>query len=215
MTRSETGPGKRPRSKTFVALDLDNAYARLGISPLTPTDEIKDVVNRKRKELMRRRRTRGQHHFGDEEAEMTALQIIEDEVGSPRSRARYDAANPQNMLLTVQPGPRDRLLDPGRRAGMLTAWAVEELGRDAPLPSPECAWLWAPGGLDPEVAAFLEGFLVSGGPEAPGAASKSISRKEAPLVAAEIERLSGLGNRRAPRAEHPTDTTDGGGPSDG
>jgi hypothetical protein len=205
----------RPRSKTFVTLDLDNVYARLGISPLTPTDEIKDLVNQRRKELMRKRRTRGQHQFGEEEAEMTALQLIEDKVGSPRSRERYDAANPQNVLLTVQPGPRDRLLDRDHWAGVLSAWAVEELGRDAPLPSPESTWLWVPGGLDPEVAAYLEGFpSEDGGGPPPATHEDDLAPGAAPL-ASEIDRLLSLGDRRDPRADTQSGTTGREASSDG
>jgi hypothetical protein len=162
---ADTEGGGRPRSKTLVRLDLHNAYARLGVSPLMSTDDIKDVINRRRKEVMRRRRTRGEQQFGEEEAEMTRLQAIEDEIGAPKDRARYDRLNPQNALLTVQPSPHDAWLDPKRRAGVVTAWLVEELGRECLLPSPECLAFWAPGGLDPESVAFLSGFLAgSAGP---------------------------------------------------
>ena len=88
---------------------------------------------------MRQRRMRGQQQFGDEEAEITRLQAIEDEIGTPRGAARYDQANPQNELLTIQPSPSDRWLDPKQRANLVSAWLVAELGRDrcCPLPS---AW---------------------------------------------------------------------------
>src|SRR5271170_6114691 len=97
--------GERPRSKTMVRLDLYNAYARLGVSPLLPADEIKEVINRKRRDVMRQRRTRGEQQFGEEEDEMTRLQAIENEIGSPKARAQYDRLNPQNELLTIQPSP--------------------------------------------------------------------------------------------------------------
>ena len=103
LAMTDTSSGGRPRAKTMVRLDLYNAYARLGVSPLLPTDEIKEVINRKRKEVMRQRRTRGEQQFGEEEAEMTRLQAIEDEIGTPNP-ARYDRLNPQNALLTIQPG---------------------------------------------------------------------------------------------------------------
>ena len=90
----------------MVRIDLENAYARLGVSPLMPTDEIKEIINRRRKDLMRLRRTRGEQRFGEEEAEMTRLQAIEDEIGTPKARGRYDRLNPQNALLTIQPGER-------------------------------------------------------------------------------------------------------------
>jgi hypothetical protein len=143
----------------MVGLDLHNAYARLGVSPLLPTDEIKEVINRKRKEVMRRRRTRGEQQFGEEEAEMTRLQAIEDEIGTPRARARYDRLNPQNALLTIQPAPCDLGLDPKHRVGLATAWLVEALGRASSLPSPESLSLWAFQGLDPDLIAFLSAFV--------------------------------------------------------
>jgi hypothetical protein len=144
----------------MVQLDLHNAYARLGVSPLMSTEEIKEVINRKRKDVMRRRRTRGEQQFGEEEAEMTLLQAIEDEIGMPKARARYDRLNPQNALLTIQPSPCDARLDPKSRAGLATAWLIEELGRTAALPSPESLSLWATRGLDPELIAFLSSFAL-------------------------------------------------------
>jgi hypothetical protein len=145
----------------MIRLDPYNAYARLGVSPLLSTDEIKAAVLRKRKELMHRRRARTQQQFGEEEAEITALQMIEDEIGSPRARALYDQAHPQNELLTVQPSPLDRWLEPKARAALVTAWLVEELGRDAQLPSPESLSLWAPRGLGPDMEAFLAEFAAA------------------------------------------------------
>ncbi len=158
--------GGRPRPKTMVRLDVYNAYARLGVSPLLPTDEIKEVINRKRKEVMRRRRTRGEQQFGEEDNEMTRLQEIEDEIGTPKARARYDQRNPQNELLTIQPGPADKALDSRHRTGLATAWLVEELGREKSLPSPECLTFWAPKGLDPELIEFLTAFVTAEGHEA-------------------------------------------------
>jgi hypothetical protein len=155
---TEANGGGRPRAKTMVGLDVHNAYARLGVSPLLPTDEIKEIINRKRKELVRRRRTRADQQFGAEEAEMTSLQAIEDEIGTPKARARYDRVNPQNLLLTVQPAPGDAGLDPGYRSGLVTAWLVEELGRESRIPSAEALSLWAPHGLGPEIIEFLAGF---------------------------------------------------------
>jgi hypothetical protein len=154
--------GERPRAKTMVQLDPDNAYARLGVSPLRPTAEIKEVINLERKEVMRRRRTRGDQRFGEEDAEVTRLQEIEDEIGTPRARARYDRLNPQNVLLTVQPGPGDSCLDPANRAGLASAWLVEELGRERAPATAESLALWAPRGLAPELVAFLAAFAPIG-----------------------------------------------------
>ena len=44
---------------------------------------------------------------------MTRLQAIEDEIGTPKARARYDRLNPQNALLTIQPGARSMSRTPG------------------------------------------------------------------------------------------------------
>jgi hypothetical protein len=142
----------------MVGLDLHNAYARLGVSPLLATDEIKELINRKRKEVMRRRRTRGEQQFGEEEAEMTRLQAIEDEIGTPKSRTRYDRLNPQNAILTIQPAPHDVTLDSKHRACLATAWLIEELGNSASLPSPESLSLWASRGLDPDLTLYLSAF---------------------------------------------------------
>jgi hypothetical protein len=182
---ADLNEGGRPRSKALVRLDLYNAYARLGVSPLLSTEEIKVEVQRKRKELMRKRRARSQQQFGDEEAEITRLQAIEDEIGTPKARARYDQANPQNELLTVQLSPHDRWLDPRHRASLVTAWLVEELGRDGLLPSAESLRLWAPLGLDAELTVFLAGFAgaaprgaADGSPDAYGAALPALADLE-------------------------------------
>jgi hypothetical protein len=164
MTRREplavpgSGGCVRPRAKTMVGLDLQNAYARLGISPLLATDEIKELINRKRKDVMRRRRTRAQQQFGEEEAEMTRLQAIEDEIGTPKSRIRYDRLNPQNAILTIQPAPQDVAFDSKHRACLATAWLIEELGNATSLPSPESLSLWVSQGLGPDLTAYLSAF---------------------------------------------------------
>jgi hypothetical protein len=182
---ADTDGGERPRSKTMVRLDLYNAYARLGVSPLMPTDGIKEVINHKRREVMRQRRSRGEQQFGEEEAEMTRLQAIEDEIGSPKARAQYDRLNPQNALLTIQPSPGDIWLDPKHRASLATAWLVEELGREAPLPSPESLSLWASKGLDPDLVDFLTAFVMGDGH---GATSHEFDGPALPDVA-DLDRL--------------------------
>jgi hypothetical protein len=206
MASSENGG--RPRAKTLVRLDLENAYARLGVSPRMATEEIKEVINSKRKEVMRRRRTREAQQFGAEEAEMTRLQEIEDEIGSTRARARYDRANPQNSLLTIQPSPSDRWLDPKHRAGLATAWIIEELGREHPLPSPECLPFWAPGGLEPDLVAFLAEFVIKAGQDDAGT-----TRDDASLLpdVAALEQWA-QGDRRAagsPSQRREEDSPDG------
>ena len=97
LAMTDTSSGGRPRAKTMVRLDLYNAYARLGVSPLLSTDEIKEVINRKRKEVMRQRRTRGEQQFGEEEAEMTRLQAIEDEIGTPNPARGTTGSIPRTL----------------------------------------------------------------------------------------------------------------------
>ena len=186
---ADSTAGGRPRPKALVRVDLENAYAKLGVSPLMTTEEIKRVTEQKRRELMRKRRARSQQQFGAEEAEMTALQEIEDQIGSPRAREKYDQANPQNELLTVQPAPHDRWLDPRRRDGLITAWLVEELGQAVTLPSPESLALWAPNGFSPELAALLAMFAADAA-ESAGAAPDGGPEMPAPLTIAELDRLA-------------------------
>ena len=115
------------------------------------------------------------------------MQALENEIGTPKTRAKYDQANPQNELLTIQPCPHDRWLDPRHRASLISAWLVEELGRDVQLPSPESLKLWAPRGLDPELAAFLAS--LSDVP-APASAVEAEQKQESSLpTIADIERL--------------------------
>jgi hypothetical protein len=146
---------KRPRPKARIVIDPGNAYARLGVSPLASTEEIKAFINDARARALTRRRSQGRDAFGDEDAEIARLQEIEEEIGTPRARAAYDALYPQNELLTVQPCPRDRLLEPRRRAQLATAWLLEVLGPEAQLGSPDAHELWLPRGLDPALAATL------------------------------------------------------------
>jgi hypothetical protein len=197
LAMTDTSGGARPRAKTMVRLDLYNAYARLGVSPLLPTDEIKEVINRKRKEVMRQRRTRGEQQFGEEEAEMTRLQAIEDEIGTPKARARYDRLNPQNALLTIQPGLHDVCLDSKHRAGLATAWVVEQLGHASSLPSPESIALWASQGLDTDLVAFLTSFAAANNREAD---AHEVDEAELPDIA-ELERFGfAASSQNGPRA---------------
>lgn len=148
----------RPRPKTRLAIDPDNAYARLGVSPLASIDEIKKLLSDKRGKAMAARRAKGQAAVGEEETEIIELQAIEKEIGSPAARATHDREHPQNALLTVQPAPRDKAFDPQRVASLVTSWLVEELGPEALLLHPDAYWLWIPGGLDPDLAAQLQPF---------------------------------------------------------
>ncbi len=148
----------RPRPKTRLAIDTENAYAKLGASPLASLDEIKKILSDKRGKAMAARRAKGQAASGDDEAEIIELQAIEKQIGSTASREAYDREHPQNALLTVQPAPRDRAFEPQKIASLVTAWLVEELGADALLLHPDAYWLWLPGGLDAELAQQLAPF---------------------------------------------------------
>ncbi len=148
----------RPRPKTRLAIDPENAYAKLGASPLASLDEIKKILSDKRGKAMAARRAKGQSASGDDEAEIIELQAIEKQIGSAASRDAYDREHPQNALLTVQPAPRDRAFEPAKIASLVTAWLVEELGADTLLLHPDAYWLWLPGGLDAELAAQLAPF---------------------------------------------------------
>ena len=64
---------QRPRPKTRLAIDPDNAYAKLGVSPLASVDEIKKLLSDKRGKAMAARRAKGQSATGDEEAEIIEL----------------------------------------------------------------------------------------------------------------------------------------------
>ena len=150
--------GQRPRPKTRLSIDLDNAYAKLGVSPLASTDEIKKLLSERRGKAMAARRARGQQAFGDDELEIVELQGIEKQIGTAAAREAYDREHPQNALLTVQSAPRDQAFEPAGIASLVTAWLADELGPDAMLLHPDAYWLWLPGGLDPELAAQLAPF---------------------------------------------------------
>lgn len=168
-----TTPGtpKRPRPTTRLAIDPDNAYAKLGASPLASTDEIKKLLSDKRGRAMAARRAKGQQASGEEEAEIIELQALEKQIGTPAAREVYDREHPQNALLTVQPAARDRVFEPQRLASLVTAWLAEELGPDAMLLHPDAYWLWLPGGLPPELAAQLQPFSQADAPRAAEASS--------------------------------------------
>jgi hypothetical protein len=152
---------QRPRPRTRLAIDPDNAYARLGASPLATTDEIKKLLSDKRGKSMAARRAAGQQAFGTHEQDIIELQAIEKQIGTPAARAAYDREHPQNALLTVQSAPRDRAFQPTGIASLVTACLLDELGPGAMLLHPDAYWLWLPGGLDPELAAQLAPFTAA------------------------------------------------------
>ena len=169
----------RPRPKARLILDVDNPYARLGVSPLAGIDEIKRVASEQRGKRMAQRRAEGQQAAAETEAEIIAIQDIERQIGTPAARALYDREHPQNVLLTVQPSPRDRAFSTAGISAFVTAWLVEELGADAMVVHPDAAWLWLPAGLDAELLGELARFQVHASddprPAAADAASDPLS----------------------------------------
>ncbi len=172
---------RRPRPKALVRIDPGNAYARLGVSPRASTEEIKRVIDEKRAAVSAQRSARADGRFGAEEEEMARLQQIEKEIGTPRARAAYDEAHPMNALLTIQTRGRDRWLERGSRAGLVSEWLVAELGTEVFLPSPESLPLWAPAGLEPGWADELRPFQV----RQPGAGD-ALPVKDAALMPQEV-----------------------------
>jgi hypothetical protein len=148
----------RPRPKARLILDVDNPYARLGVSPLAGIDEIKRVASEQRGKWMAQRRAEGQQAAAGTEAEIIAIQDVEQQIGTPAARALYDREHPQNVLLTVQPAPRDRAFSAAGTSALVTAWLVEELGADAMVVHPDAHWLWLPAGLDAELLGELARF---------------------------------------------------------
>jgi hypothetical protein len=55
------------------------------VSPLSTTEEIKAFVLTKRSKAQASKRSRGDDDFGAAEAEMTRLQDLEEEIGTPRA----------------------------------------------------------------------------------------------------------------------------------
>lgn len=154
-------PSKRPAAQTMVRIDPSNPYAELGVSPLASIEEIGARASKRRGELLARRRQNADGRLAAaEEAQVIRLQELEKKLGSARGRAEYDQNNPLAALLTVQPGTRDLLLDPQRRADLVSAWLVEALAPEAVLPSPHSGWLGIGAPLDTELAALLELHLA-------------------------------------------------------
>ena len=176
-----TGVPKRPRPKARIVIDPNNAYARLGVSPLLGTDEIRAFISGLRGKVVGARRGVAAQGFGEAEKEMTRLQEIEAEIGTPRARIAYDQAHPQNELLTVQPGPEDRRFEPRERAGLVSAWLVEELGPEGVFPSAGCRALWSLSGVDAPLAELLSRFLRAASPGGGGGGA------DGPADAAPIE----------------------------
>ncbi len=164
----------RPRPKARIVLDLDNPYARLGVSPLAGIDEIKTVASDQRGRWMAKLRSEGAAGSPEIEAKIIEIQDIEEQIGSPAGRAAYDREHPQNVLLTVQQGVRDRGFGPAGAAALITAWLAEELGPEARLVHPDALWLWLPTGGDPGVMDELARFRREPAPQGTGDATAAI-----------------------------------------
>jgi hypothetical protein len=151
----------RPHPRSPLVLDTNNAYARLGVSPLASVDEIKTVLNKKRREALELRRDGSKQALAEAEREMERLQDIEKDIGTPARRTAYDAEHPQNELLTVQPSPRDRVLADATRLDVVTRWLADVVGAGAMPTMPMSGDLIAPEGIDSELASILAPFEKS------------------------------------------------------
>jgi hypothetical protein len=150
----------RPRSKSFLTLSLDNPYARLGVSPLAPTSEIADLIDQRRSEANRRLKAKPLRAKDDpDERLVLELDEISEAIGDDRRRERYDAQNPQNILLTVQPSASEQAWRRQGRAGLISDWINEVAADETLLPTPRCVKLWAPGGVEPALRALLAEFV--------------------------------------------------------
>jgi hypothetical protein len=155
--------GAPPRSKTMLGFSRENAYAQLGVSPLVPSEEISARISTLLAEARRRVRAKASKSANDtDEQEILRLQKIDEEIGDPKRRKAYDEKYPQNLLLTVQPSPAEEVWRRHRRAGLISRWVYESVGEASFVPTPTCARLWAPSGVDRAILDFLAGFQHSG-----------------------------------------------------
>ena len=154
--RPKTQSGSRPKAKTLLRIDLDNAYSRLEVSPLDSTEEIANKIANLRAAAIRRIRQKPTIAPDDkDQAEVNRLDRISEEIGDSLKRKMYDQENPQNLLLTVQPSQIEQSSLRYRRAGLISEWLYDELGEDCFLPSPRCLHLWAPSGVGEAVLNFI------------------------------------------------------------
>ena len=179
---------RRPQSKAFLRINLDNAYAQLGVSPLAPTADISTLINKQLAQARRNILAKATRAADDpDEREQLRLQKIDGQIGDAKRRKVYDEANPQNILLTVQPSASERAWARYSKAGLMTEWLREEYdsaagARAEPpfLPTPNCLRLWAPAGIDDRILDFLADFTVAApagdAPLPPGATAGVKSR---------------------------------------
>jgi hypothetical protein len=155
---SKTYESKRPKANTLVQFDSNNYYSQLGISPLTPTNEIKSLIVRKQNEVKNSRRYQAEQKFGFIEDEFIKLQKIDEALCSDKKREIYDRMNPQNELLTIQLNSIDIWFDHHYQADFVTTWLLEEFGQSSFLPSASSVALWTPSGIDSELIKLLETY---------------------------------------------------------
>jgi hypothetical protein len=155
----KTQATSRPRAKSFLQVDPQNAYQRLKVSPLATTEEIADHISSLRGKAMRDARNKTQRGLGDAEEEILRLQQIEEEIGKSDARERYDEQHPQNVLLTVQPSLAEQAWLRHRQAGLISEWICDELAPEDFVPSLRCLKLWTPSGLDEQLLALLSQFV--------------------------------------------------------
>ncbi len=182
-------PSARPRSKAFLKIDLQNAYAQLGVSPLASPDEITDRINNLLGQARKRVRSKAAKDANDpDEAEILRLQKIDHEIGDAKRRIAYDERHPQNVLLTVQPGGTEQARLRYRRAGLISEWIYDLVGESTVTPTPRCLCYWAPKGIEPALLDFLTKYAEA--PSEPGsAASPPAEGAEPQLSIADLERF--------------------------
>lgn len=180
---SDAHAGSRPRSRMFLSLDLKNAYARLGMSPLASDKDIADKIGKLRSAAVKRLKAKGNATIDDPDQQETfRLDKIEEEIGNGQKRNAYDERFPQNILLTVQPSPTEQAWARHRRAGLISLWVQGALADDALCPTPANLRLWSPGGVEAELLDFLSGYSEHD----PAAASSRDTLPKAAEVAAPV-----------------------------
>lgn len=177
------GNRERPTPRARVVIDPDNAYARLGVSPLLGVEEIKRAIKERSNKLRQAARREGSSEGTDEIVE---LERIEREIGTVKARAAYDLRHPQNELLVVQPSSRDRSVESTQRVGIVGQWVLEALGDDAPVLSASSSAWWTTGGVSDALREALAPFVVA---EVPAA-----TEREGPR-GLDVEELDALGSR--------------------
>jgi hypothetical protein len=156
-----SGPMReRPRSRSFIAYDKNNAYERLGVSPLASTAEILSRIFELRQEASRLAKSAVDASFGEETEAVLKIDEIADTIGDPVKRQQYDGEHPQNIMLTVQPSSMDRFQLPYRRAGLISEWLREKLEHDVFLPTPSSSQLWLLDTVDQSLLDFLEAYCA-------------------------------------------------------